>query len=121
MNIHSLYGRAGLHATAGALVSHRSARNQGPEGVGMDWDDAVPFAIMVAAFVLALKAVFAVRRVRVQLAELTEKFGVLDHRLVGIEERFDRFAATPGAVAPGIEPAAPAAPAPAELPEEPAA
>src|SRR6266849_6501160 len=75
-------------------------------GLRMDWDDFFPFALaIVAAFVLALKAVFDARRVRGQLAGLTEKFWMLDHRLVRLGEQMERVAAPPGeAVAPAAEP-----------------
>src|SRR5260370_42657904 len=82
-----------------------------PEGLRMDWDDFFPFALaIVAAFVLALKAVFDAHRVRVQLTGLTEKFWMLDHRLVRLNEQMERVAAPPGeAVAPPAEPTEPAA------------
>src|SRR5229473_2667926 len=75
----------------------------------MDWDDFFPFILaIVAAFVLALKAVFDARRVRGQLAGLTEKFWMLDHRLVRLNEQMERVAAPPDEAA--VPPAAAAAP-----------
>ena len=90
----------------------------------MDWSDALSLVIilaltlpimMIAAFVLALNANSATRRLQWQLAGLTERFGLLDQRLERLAEEFDRFAAAPGEPAPGIEPE------PAEIPAEPAA
>src|SRR5258708_15635343 len=82
-----------------------------PEGLRMDWDDFFPFALaIVAAFVLALKAVFDARRVRGQLAGLTEKFWMLDHRLVRLGEQMGPVGAPPGrAAAPPAEPTQPGA------------
>src|SRR5258708_13687917 len=87
-----------------------------PEGLRMDWDDFFPFALaIVAAFVLALKAVFDARRVRGQLAGLTEKFWMLDHRLVRLGEQMERVAAPPGeAAAPPAGPTPPEPPPPIE-------
>src|SRR6266851_3705755 len=87
-----------------------------PEGLRMDWDDFLPFALaIVAAFALALKAVFDARRVRRQLAGLTEKFWMLDHRLVRLNEQMERVAAPPGeAAAPPAGPTAPEAAPPIE-------
>src|SRR5260370_26948868 len=87
-----------------------------PEGLGMDWDDFFPFALaIVAAFVLALKAVFDAGGVRGQLAGLTEKYWMLDHRLVRLNEQMERVAAPPGeAAAPPAEPTEPAAAPPIE-------
>lgn len=79
----------------------------------MDWEDAFPgVAIaLVAAFVMAAKAMRDARASRLQLADLTEKFWMLDHRLVRLAEQL--AAAPPGAAA-----AAPEA-APAEAPQPP--
>src|SRR5712691_6287035 len=71
-----------------------------PEGLRMDWDDFFPFALaIVAALVLALKAVFDARRVRRQLAGLTEKFWMLDHRLVRLGEQPGPVSAEPAEAA----------------------
>jgi uncharacterized membrane protein len=89
----------------------------------MDWDDVFPgFTIAVlAALALALKAVFDARRLRRQLAGLTEKFWMLDHRLVRLAERLDEPAAVPSEAAPRIEPAVPVVTEPAAVPAETAA
>ncbi len=91
----------------------------------MDWDDVLPgFAIAVfaaLALALALKAAFDARRVRTQIAGLTEKFWMLDHRLVRLAERIDRLEAAPGEAAPIAEPAAPEVSEPAVIPVEAAA
>jgi uncharacterized membrane protein len=102
------------------------------EGVGMDWEDAFPVVAiaLVAAFVMAAKAMRDARASRLQLADLTEKFWMLDHRLVRLAEQF-AAAAQPGeAAAPEAAPAeapqpapvaaAPVAAEPAAVPEPPA-
>jgi uncharacterized membrane protein len=98
----------------------------------MDWDDFFPFAIaIVVAFVLALKAVFDARRVRLQLASLTEKFGMLDDRVVRLGDQVERSAPAQPTVPPPIDLTAEpvtatpepeeAAPQPEPVPVEPAA
>jgi uncharacterized membrane protein len=89
----------------------------------MDWADVFPgFTIAVfAALALAVKAAFDARRVRTQIAGLTEKFWMLDHRLVRLAERIDRLGAAPGEAAPMAEPAAPLVSEPAILAAEAAA
>src|SRR5512136_3062198 len=83
----------------------------------MDWDDASPlFALAaLAGFVIALRATAAARELRLRLAGLTERFTVLDRRVVLLGERLDRLA-------PSEEPAPQSAPAaePAVAPEQPA-
>jgi uncharacterized membrane protein len=105
-------------------------RGQDPEGVNMDWDDFLPLVItlavacalaVVAAFVLALKAVFDAGRVSVQLAALSERFGALDGRQLQLAEQFARLAQPPAEAAPSVEPAAAAMPEPEPAPEEEAA
>src|SRR6266851_5095963 len=108
--------RTGLHGAKGWPP--------GLEDVGMDFEDVFPgFVIaglaLIAALALGLKAVVDAGRVRAQLAGLTEKFWMLDHRLVRLAERIDQLGAPPGAAAPPTaEPAAPMAPEPAVLPGE---
>jgi len=84
----------------------------------MNFEDVFPgFVIaglaLLAALALGLKAVVDAGRVRAQLAGLTEKFWMLDHRMVRLTERIDQLRAPPGEAAPIAEPAAPMAPEPA--------
>ena len=83
----------------------------------MDWDDFLPFALaIIAALALAVKAMFDARRVRLRLADLSEKFWMLDHRLVRFGERLDRLAPLPDAAtanAPAIGLTTASAPEPA--------
>jgi uncharacterized membrane protein len=88
----------------------------------MDFEDVFPgFVIaglaVLAALALGLKAVVDAGRVRAQLAALTEKFWMMDHRLVRLTERIDQFGA-PGEAAPVAEPIAPIVPEPAGVPGE---
>src|SRR5215831_10540122 len=89
--------------------------SRGSEGGGMDWDDLFPvFAIAaVASFVLLLKSFFDVRALRAQLAGLTDKLPMYDHRLLRLAERIDGLATAP-------PPAEPAPPTVAEAPPTPA-
>jgi len=85
------------------------------------------FVMVLAAFVLALKAYFDARRVRLQLGGLTQQFTMLDHRVAGLAEEFALLRGAPPSeaaplteeVAPPPEPA-PVAAEPA-IPEEPVA
>ncbi|HEV2335479.1 MAG TPA: DUF2339 domain-containing protein, partial [Stellaceae bacterium] len=83
----------------------------------MDWNDVYPgFTIgLVAALVIALKAVVDVSRLRAQFVLLTEKIASLDNRVLRLAERLDEVA-PPSEVASPIEPAAPAV---TELPASP--
>ncbi len=89
----------------------------------MDWDDALPwvFIISLAPFVMAWSALAGNRRLRAQLAALTDKVGMLDHRVLRLNERLEGQA-VPEAPQPAPEPpvpeATPAAPSIA-APEEP--
>jgi uncharacterized membrane protein len=85
----------------------------------MDWDDwGVPFAmVLVAAFVMAFKAGRDARASRLQLADLTEKFWMLDHRLVRLAEQVGAASAGEALGAPQAPPAE-AAPLPEEHPAE---
>jgi uncharacterized membrane protein len=90
----------------------------------MDWEDVIPgFTIAVlAALGLALKALVDAGRLRAQLAGLTAKFTVLDHRMVRLTERLDEAAPGPSeAPVAEIEPATPAVTELAAVPAEPAA
>lgn len=84
------------------------------EDVGMDWVDAFPLVAiaLVAAFLIAVKAMRDARASRLQLADLTEKFWMLDHRLVRLAEQV-------AAVRPGGAGAVEGAPQPAPVVEEP--
>lgn len=85
----------------------------------MGWYAAFPLytIAVIGAFVLALKAVRDVRAVRLQLVDLTERFWMLDHRLVRLAEQL--ATARPGEVAgaPAPTPAEPSQPT--RVPEEP--
>src|SRR5215472_13219047 len=88
----------------------------------MDWDDLFPvFAIAaVASFVLSLKSLFDVRALRAQLARLTDKLPMYEHRLLRLAERIDGLATAPVREQP-VEPA-PLADSPTEeVPPTPAA
>src|ERR1700704_5925607 len=88
-----------------------AGRPGGREGVGMG------FLMVLAAFVLALKAFFDARRVRMQLGGLTQQFTMLDRRMAGLAEEFALIRGTPPPdAAPAPEEAAP----PAATPPEPA-
>ena len=89
----------------------------------MDWDDLFPvFAIAaVASFVLSLKSFFDVRALRAQLAGLTDKLPMYDHRLLRLAERIDGLATAPRPAEPApltVE-EAPATPAPEAVREQP--
>ena len=94
----------------------------------MDWDDAFPWALLLfaAPFVLAARSIVVGRRLKAQIATLTDKVAMLDHRVFRLDERLTASRAEPGAALaaePGAEPAAatgPAAEQPApEVPAEP--
>ncbi len=93
----------------------------------MDWDDVYPgFTVgLVAALVIALKAVVDLGRLRAQFVLLTEKFAILDTRVLRLAERLDEAApslseaASPSQVAPPSEPVAPAVMEPPASPAEP--
>src|SRR5215467_9214695 len=63
----------------------------------MNWDDLFTvFAIAaVASFVLSLKSLFDVRALRAQLARLTDKLPMYEHRLLRLAERIDGLATAP--------------------------
>lgn len=95
-----------------------------PTGVGMDWDDFFPFALaIVAAVVLAARAIFDSNRSRKQLDALSEKFWMLDHRLVRLGEQVERLSSAqpppeaPPAIDLAAEPVAEAVEEPAAEPE----
>src|SRR5712691_7770438 len=98
-----------------------AGRPGGREGVAMG------FVMVIAAFILALKAFIDARRVRMQLGGLTQQFTMLDRRVAGLAEEFallrgappSEAAPPPEEVAPQLEPA-PVAAEPA-IPEEPPA
>ena len=89
----------------------------------MDWDDLFPvFAIAaVASLVLSLKSFFDVRALRAQLAGLTDKLPMYDHRLLRLAERIDGLATAPRPAepAPPTVEEAPATPAPEAVREQP--
>lgn len=96
----------------------------------MDWEDSFPFFLIaaIATFVLALRALLQARASRAELAALTEKFFMFDHRLVRLGEQIALLRGqAPSEEAAVAEPVAPAPPEPAPVvgqapvPEEPAA
>src|SRR5216683_7179726 len=98
-----------------------AGRPGGREGVAMG------FVMVLAAFILALKAFIDARRVRMQLGGLTQQFTMLDRRVAGLAEEFALLRGTPSPeAAPAPEEVAPPpepAPVAAEtaIPEEPVA
>ncbi len=76
----------------------------------MDWDDFIPFALMiVAALGLAISALVRARQARRQIAGLTEKFWMLDHRLVRLGEQIERLTPPAAEAAPPETPPEPVA------------
>ncbi len=68
----------------------------------MDWDDAFPWAFLffIAPFVMAIRSIVVARRFKAQIAALTGKVAMLDHRLFRLDERLDGM--TAGPVAPPV-------------------
>jgi uncharacterized membrane protein len=92
----------------------------------MDWDDVFPWFLLlyVVPFVLAARALAVGRRLRRQVDSLTDRIGMLDHRIVRLDERVTGLAGVPPATSPPevspLEPAPePSVPARAVLPAEP--
>jgi uncharacterized membrane protein len=67
----------------------------------MDWDDAVPwfFILLITALVLSVRSIVVDRRLRAQIAALTGKLAMVDHRVFRLDERLTPLEAG-GAVAP---------------------
>lgn len=90
----------------------------------MGWDGSFPLfgLAALAAIVLALKAIRDARAMRAQLAGLTEKFWMLDHRLVRLAEQVAaaRSGDLPAAVLAQPEPTPTVAPEAVPAAEEPA-
>ena len=90
----------------------------------MDAEDWVPWLAvgLLASIALAVQALIQGASTRTKLRELTEKFWMLEHRLVRLDERLQTLAAPP---APAAEIAPPAQPEPAveqpsaQMPEPP--
>ena len=92
----------------------------------MDWDGFFPFTLIVAAFVLALKALRDGRRLRREFAGLATKFATFERRLAELGEPVERPAAPvaeapPPLVADELAAAEPAVDEPVEAPVEAAA
>jgi uncharacterized membrane protein len=83
----------------------------------MDWEDAFPFVALTlfAAFVMSARALRGMRAARLQVAELTEAFRMLDLRLARLA---DQVAADRPGDAPAVVPPAATAPDPVTAPEE---
>src|SRR5579883_2023072 len=66
----------------------------------MDWDDALPWALLlfIAPFVLSIRSIVADRRLKAEIEVLTGKIGMLDHRIFRLDEQLR--ALTGGTVAP---------------------
>src|SRR5580704_8792510 len=79
----------------------------------MDWDDVIPWALIIflAPFALAVRSIVVNRRLRVQIEALANKVAMLEHRLFRFGERLD------GAVVPAAapQPEAPPVTEPAEI------
>jgi uncharacterized membrane protein len=78
----------------------------------MDWDDALPWFLifLIAPFPMAVRSIVVDRRLKARIDALTDKMGMLDHRLFRMDERLQALGERPGTEAE----AAPAeAPAPA--------
>src|SRR6266851_3504792 len=88
-----------------------AGRPGGREGVAMG------FVMVLAAFILALKAFIDARRVRMQLGGLTQQFTMLDRRVAGLAEE---FALLRGAPPPEAAPAPEEVTPPVATPPEPA-
>ena len=65
------------------------------------------FVMVLAAFILALKAFIDARRVRLQLGGLTQQFAMLDRRVAGLAEEFALLRGAPPPEAPPPEEVAP--------------
>src|ERR1700693_4343733 len=80
----------------------------------MDWDDVIPWALIIflVPFALAVRSIVVDRRLRAQIEALANKIAMLEHRLFRFGERLD---GAPASAAPPL-PEAPAvtAPEPAE-------
>lgn len=78
----------------------------------MDWDDALPWIVIVfvGLIAMAIRSLVTDRRLKTQIDLLSNKLAMLDHRMFRLDER---LTALPGGAppAPPPEAAAPAAPA----------
>ncbi|HEV8679569.1 MAG TPA: hypothetical protein VGQ90_09360, partial [Stellaceae bacterium] len=82
----------------------------------MDFDEFFPWAVLViAAFLLSLKAQLNTRRIRTQLVDMSEQFDRLDQRVGRLATRLDEIA--PGADEAVAEAEQPVVPEPIEPPE----
>jgi uncharacterized membrane protein len=84
----------------------------------MDWDDALPWFVifLVAPVALAVRSIAVDRRLKARIDALTGKIGMLDHRLLRMDERLRALGERPGtepqaAPAEAPSPAVEAAPA----------
>ncbi|HET6195309.1 MAG TPA: DUF2339 domain-containing protein, partial [Acetobacteraceae bacterium] len=88
----------------------------------MDAEDAFPFFLIgvVLTFILALRALVVARSSRAQLAALTEKFYMFDHRLIRLGEQIALLRGpAPDQTAAAAEPVAPLPPETAAAAKEP--
>jgi hypothetical protein len=62
-----------------------------PEARDVDWDDALPWLVLLtlAAIALALRSMVVQRRLRARIDALTDKLAMLDHRVFRINERLE--------------------------------
>jgi uncharacterized membrane protein len=70
----------------------------------MDWDDALPwfFLFYVVPFVLAVRTMVVGRRLRRQVDTLTDKIGMLDHRIFRLDERMTGLTEGPPLAPPAV-------------------
>ncbi|HTQ33217.1 MAG TPA: DUF2339 domain-containing protein [Stellaceae bacterium] len=68
----------------------------------MDWDDALPwsFLLFIAPFALALRSLVVNNRLKRQIETLTNKVGMLDHRVFRLDERLTALGGEPLAEPP---------------------
>src|SRR6202035_2602560 len=83
----------------------------------MDWDDALPWflVVLLTGIAMAVRSLVADRRLKTQLEALANKMAMYEHRLFRLDER---VAALAGGPAPADQPEAPVAEQPpvAEIP-----
>jgi uncharacterized membrane protein len=108
-----------IDAVLWQVAYRRSASRPGRGGTMLDWDDLFFWALLlyIAPLVLAVSALVGKRRLKAQIRALTDKVGMLDHRVFRLNERLEGGAA-PEAPPPTAE-LAPTEASPAAVPETP--
>ena len=111
-----------MSATDGASGVTSHADPDGLKGLAMDWDDALPWALLLflAPFAMAIRSIVVDHRRKAQIEALTGKVAMLDHRMFRLDERLTALAGgapdvTASAIpeAPTLETPPAAAPVPA--------